>query len=431
MKTKIQRSFVIPVLDFSPHSPYNIRTLLEDLKHVSGEVICIFNSHEVYQELYSHERIDKYCYNNLNAGVSRSWNIGLNLAEGKAVFILNADLHVLPKAITEIESYLFSLDRAAIVGPQGAHIDFQNLCDLRYFNKGTFDQPIECHAVSGFFFAVHLDRFLEHNLMFDVRFSPCFFEEWDIGLQLMQNGLACYAVPVVEFEHHWGISANPDLTINYFGKEVHRNDIYSENRRKFIAKWHPIISQNSMKKSIEKSLSGNRLAPDAQAEGIKRLSDFIRKIQGQAYPEVPSILHSQITQQMLENFSSKHYISEDAKILDVGCGQDPALDLFKAKGYEAVGITISDDDVQACKGKGHEVYNMDQSFLDFSDESFNFIWARHCIEHSIFPFFTLSEFYRVLKGGSYLYIEVPAPNTACHHETNVNHYSVLTEEMWG
>ena len=59
MTENIQRSFIIPVLDFSPHSPYNIRTLLDDLAAIPGEVICIFNSREVYEELKSHKRIDK------------------------------------------------------------------------------------------------------------------------------------------------------------------------------------------------------------------------------------------------------------------------------------------------------------------------------------------------------------------------------------
>ncbi len=73
---------------------------------------------------------------------------------------------------------------------------------------------------------------------------------------------------------------------------------------------------------------------------------------------------------------------------------------------------------------------MDQSFLDFEDESFDFIWCRHCIEHSVFPYFTLSEIFRVLKSKGYLYIEVPAPETSCKHQANKNHYSVLGKQMW-
>jgi GT2 family glycosyltransferase len=234
----ISRSFVIPVLDFSSHSTHNIRTLLDDLKGVAGEVICIFNSPEVYDALYSNERIDKFCFNSLNAGVSRSWNIGINLAEGKTVFIMNSDLHVLPSAFDQLEFYLFNLARAVIVGPQGSHLDFKNLRVTRYFEKGKFGEPVRTHDVSGFFFAIHRERFLKNKLMFDIEYSPCFMEEWDMGLQVIEAGLACYAVPVNGFEHQWGISQSKDnRKINYFGREMFRDDILLENRKKFLAKW--------------------------------------------------------------------------------------------------------------------------------------------------------------------------------------------------
>jgi GT2 family glycosyltransferase len=234
----ITKSFVIPVLDFSPHSEYNILTLLEDLRPVEGEVVCIFNSREVYEKLQAHERINKFCFNSANAGVSRSWNIGMDMAEGRAVFVMNADLHVSAAAIEQLESYLFNLEKAVVVGPQGAIIDFQKLRVLRYFEKGNFEEPVRTHDVSGFLFAIHRQRYLEHGLRFDCRFSPCFYEEWDMGLQVMLAGLHCYAVPVIDFDHHWGISqADGDSTIDYFGRVLRRSDIRHTNRREFISKW--------------------------------------------------------------------------------------------------------------------------------------------------------------------------------------------------
>jgi len=76
---------------------------------------------------------------------------------------------------------------------------------------------------------------------------------------------------------------------------------------------------------------------------------------------------------------------------------------------------------------------MDQSFLEFAENYFDFVWCRHCLEHSIFPYFTLLEIARVIKPEGYLYIEyieVPAPDTSCKHQTNKNHYSVLGKSMW-
>lgn len=234
----ITRSFVIPVLDFSPHSPYSILTLLEDLRDIEGEVICIFNTREVYERLQAHERINKFCFNSSNAGVSRSWNIGIDMAEGRAVFIMNADLHVSTAAIEQLESFLFNLEKAVVVGPQGAIIDFQYLRVLQYFEKGNFNEPVRTHDVSGFFFAINRQRFLENGLRFDCRFSPCFYEEWDMGLQVMLAGLHSYAVPVTGFDHYWGLSqADEDPIINYFGRALRRSDIRLTNKNKFIGKW--------------------------------------------------------------------------------------------------------------------------------------------------------------------------------------------------
>ena len=234
----IKRSFVIPVIDLSPHSIYNIHTLLDDLGSIEGEVICIFNSYDVFDKLRLHQRIDKYCYNNMNVGVSRSWNIGINLSEGRTVFILNADLHVRRSAVDQLEHYLYSLPNAVIIGPQGTHIDFKNFRIIRYFVKGDFTEPVRTHDVSGFFFCIHKQRYLKHKLSFDVRYSPCFTEEWDLGMQVLEAGLACYAVPVDGFDHEWGISqATENSKINYFGRDVFRNDILVDNRKKFIAKW--------------------------------------------------------------------------------------------------------------------------------------------------------------------------------------------------
>jgi GT2 family glycosyltransferase len=236
--TTVPRSFVIPVLDMSPHSQYSISTLLADLEQIDGEVICIFNSAEVFDALHRHPRIDKFCLNKLNAGVSRSWNLGINLSESDTVFIMNADLHVKPEAVYQMETYLHQLPDAVLVSPQGSYLDFYDLRIIQYFEKGTFHRPIRTHDVSGFFFCLHLPRFLSHKLQYDVRYSPCFMEEWDMGVQVMKAGLSCYAVPVVDFDHQWGISGSGDnRPISYFGRTVYRNDLLLQNRRKFKEKW--------------------------------------------------------------------------------------------------------------------------------------------------------------------------------------------------
>ncbi|MFN8582017.1 MAG: class I SAM-dependent methyltransferase [Gemmatimonadaceae bacterium] len=164
---------------------------------------------------------------------------------------------------------------------------------------------------------------------------------------------------------------------------------------------------------------------------VAKLERFLDKIKSETYPEFPSDLHDKITALVMERVFGHIKLPKGASVLDVGCGQGVALKHFVSMGLQATGITLNPTDVAECTKQGYQVFEMDQSFLDFPDASFDLVWCRHCLEHSIFPYLTLSEFNRVLKPKGWLYIEVPAPDTACQHQTNRNHYSVLGKSMLG
>ncbi|MDB5448722.1 MAG: Methyltransferase type 11 [Phenylobacterium sp.] len=168
---------------------------------------------------------------------------------------------------------------------------------------------------------------------------------------------------------------------------------------------------------------------EALADRYRRLDAFLQKLRGDIYPEPPSAVHSSISRQMFELLCQHHPQAPGAKVLDVGCGQGVALELFRDAGLDPLGVTLGPD-AEVCRQKGLKVREMDFAFLEFPDESFDLVWCRHALEHSVFPFFTLAELYRVLKPGGVLYLEVPAPDTTCRHQTNPNHYSVLGKSMW-
>lgn len=161
----------------------------------------------------------------------------------------------------------------------------------------------------------------------------------------------------------------------------------------------------------------------------RRLDAFLEKLRGDIYPEVETEGHSLITREMFKRLTETYPTAPGGTVLDVGCGQGVGLEVFKSAGLEPIGITLGDD-AEVCRAKGFEVVEMDLSFLDFEDGRFDLVWCRHALEHSVFPFFTLSEMHRVLKPGGVLYVEVPAPDTSCGHQTNPNHYSVLGKSMW-
>lgn len=161
---------------------------------------------------------------------------------------------------------------------------------------------------------------------------------------------------------------------------------------------------------------------------LKFYYDFVL---GQVYDEGPSDFHQAITKDVVEKFIDTLDLSKSAKILDLGCGPGYFLDLMKQRGYtDITGVTLSIEDANTCKEKGHAVLRSDMNFLSVGDESQDLLFCRHSLEHSPFPYITLLEYNRVLKPGGCLYIEVPQPNCDQVHENNRNHYSIMDRTMW-
>jgi SAM-dependent methyltransferase len=159
-----------------------------------------------------------------------------------------------------------------------------------------------------------------------------------------------------------------------------------------------------------------------------RLPAFLARCVADVYPESPSELHTELTARQARDFAAK--LAPGALVLDVGCGQGPAMRWFVDHGFCPLGIGLGAD-VEVCVAAGLQVIACDQNeMLDDWDRRFDAVWARHVAEHSPIPFFTLTEFFRVLKPGGWLYLEMPAPDTVARHSHNQNHYSVLTPAMW-
>jgi len=148
------------------------------------------------------------------------------------------------------------------------------------------------------------------------------------------------------------------------------------------------------------------------------------------YDEGESSFHQQLTTKVVKDYIDPIELKKDAKILDLGCGPGYFLDEMKERGYtDLTGVTLSPGDIKLCREKGHTIKEYDLSFLPqkdgYHDESVDFIFLRHALEHSPYPIFSLMEYNRVLKQFGKIYIEVPAPDSERKHEFNLNHYSIL------
>jgi len=165
------------------------------------------------------------------------------------------------------------------------------------------------------------------------------------------------------------------------------------------------------------------------SDGINQLLLFISRLYKDVYTEAPSFSHTNITDGVIDGLFEKKLIKPGIRVLDAGCGMGPALEKFRSLGIEAEGITMSQDETEYLSERKFLVHRMDFSFPKFEPHSFDFVWARHILEHSPFPYFTLNQFNLILKNESLLYIEVPQANSPFKHESNYNHYSVLGREM--
>ena len=162
-----------------------------------------------------------------------------------------------------------------------------------------------------------------------------------------------------------------------------------------------------------------------------KLKFYYDHVLSSVYSEGESPFHQQITKDVLTRFIDPENVPKDARILDLGCGPGYFLTEMRDRGYtNTLGISLSREDIEMCQRNGHATRVSDMNFLEERDESVDFLFCRHSIEHSPFPYITLLEYNRALKPNGLLYIEVPQPNCEINHEGNRNHYSVLDKKMW-
>lgn len=153
-------------------------------------------------------------------------------------------------------------------------------------------------------------------------------------------------------------------------------------------------------------------------------------------PEQDAEYNRSLTENAIKNYIEPLNLPKDAVILDIACGPGYFLDAMKNLGYTNVtGITLSPEDIETCKKKGHTVKQHDMSFLPqkngFIDESVDLIFCRQALEHSPYPLFSLMEYNRLLKQPGFLYVETPAIDTDRKHEFYSNHYSVFGTTQLG
>lgn len=141
-----------------------------------------------------------------------------------------------------------------------------------------------------------------------------------------------------------------------------------------------------------------------------------------------TLRHNKMHQQFSLSFFDE--IPKDfITILDVGCNDGWMCKIFKESGKKPIGINdfLYPTDYKYIQDNNLDIRVMDMHCLEFEDESFDAIWLRHSLEHSIAPLIVLSECHRVLKTGGYIFIALPpVPGKPEYYP---GHYNIIPDYL--
>lgn len=168
-----------------------------------------------------------------------------------------------------------------------------------------------------------------------------------------------------------------------------------------------------------------------QQEINTRFNEFREWCRTHVYSEPDTTIHTMVMDNVIPKIVQDADLTAERRILDVGCGRGYGMLKFAELGCTNIeGITLSEDDAQASRDRGFTCTEQDMSFTEFSDESFDFLFVRHALEHSPYPLLTLKEFHRLIRSGGGAYIEMPSPKCDRLLEAYDNHYSIMGPRQW-
>lgn len=111
-----------------------------------------------------------------------------------------------------------------------------------------------------------------------------------------------------------------------------------------------------------------------------------------------------------------------ADVLDLGCGDGWSTYQLTRLGKRATGVTSNEKEAVHAAAYGVKAVVQDMHDLKFADKSFDLIYCREVLEHSVAPFLALCEMNRVLRPGGYALINIPWEEWI----RDDSHFSVMT-----
>lgn len=107
---------------------------------------------------------------------------------------------------------------------------------------------------------------------------------------------------------------------------------------------------------------------------------------------------------LLDDFES---FRKTNRILDVGAGFGFFMQIAKERGWEIIGVEISDLCIEECERKGLSVLKGMLTELNLEENQFDVITGLEVIEHVSNPKEMMQEMHRLLRKGGLLYLTTP------------------------
>lgn len=150
----------------------------------------------------------------------------------------------------------------------------------------------------------------------------------------------------------------------------------------------------------------------------KYVDQHLNELLDDVYAQPEDIGHTTLALEVIKRWITKLTTCES--VLDAGCGEGFLQPAFADLDIEYTGVCLGEDYIKA-KERGRNVEKHDFNFMPYDSESFDMIFARHALEHSVMPIITLMEWHRIAK--YWLCLIMPKPK----YWTFIgrNHYSVM------
>lgn len=132
--------------------------------------------------------------------------------------------------------------------------------------------------------------------------------------------------------------------------------------------------------------------------------------------------YSRLLDDSVGYFAYKLGFNKQIRVLDLGCGDGYALNVFKKNTLNAFGADIHFDKLNVAHRFGNTVVQCDMQNMPFLEGSFDAVFFSHSLEHSRNRSAVLTEVKRIMNPGGMLLIIVPIEEA----QKNVAHCQTIT-----